>query len=351
MYLRYALHVGAYASLAADPFPGFLGQTRYPVDLAIPRPADQSRWSIGFRAVLALPPFLLAGALGSGMVTSAGMTWLAGAGAFYVAGFLAWFAILARGRMPAGLRDVLVWTLGYAVQTAAYFFLVTGAFPDSDPRAVPLARRPRHPVRLANADDPRRSRLTTAFRAVLVTPHYIWLTLWSAVILVGLLPAWLAALVLGRLPRPLHRFTAAFVRYTTHVTAYSYLTANLFPGFTGKPGVYPVDLALDPPARQSRWTIGFRWLLAFPALILQSALTTALLAGAVGAWFAALVTGRMPRGLQHLGAYVIRYSAQTFAYALLLTPVYPHSGPSEEERPADPFLAEPERPAALELAA
>ena len=36
---------------------------------------------------------------------------------------------------------------------------------------------------------------------------------------------------------------------------------------------------------------------------------------------------------------------QAAAYGLLLTGVYPHSSPSEEERPeGDPFLVEPERP-------
>jgi hypothetical protein len=351
MYLRYTLHVYAYASLAADPFPGFLGNRAYPVDLVVGRPREQRRWSVGLRAVLAIPPFLLAGALGSGAASSAGMTWLFGVGVFFVAGFLAWFAVLARARMPVGLRDVIVWTLGYAIQVAAYVFLVTGAYPDSDPRAVPLARRPRHPVRMTNTDEPRRSRLTTGFRAVLAMPHVVWATLWVAVILLAALPIWLIALVLGRLPAPLHRFLAAFVRYTAHVTAFAYLTANPFPGFTGAAGSYPVDIELDAPERQSRWTIGLRWLLAVPALLLQSALNTALTVAALGAWFAALATGRMPRGLQHLGAYVVRYTAQATAYLFLVTPRYPHSGPSEEERPADAFLAEPERPVALELAA
>ena len=40
-------------------------------------------------------------------------------------------------------------------------------------------------------------------------------------------------------------------------------------------------------------------------------------------WFAALVLGRMPKGLRDLGAYCLRYQTQTYAYLMLLTQRYP----------------------------
>jgi hypothetical protein len=348
MYLRYGLHVYAYATLAAEPFPGFLGTTTYPVDAVMPPPRTQSRWSIALRGILVLPPLFLAGALGSGMATSAGTSFGLSAGLAFLAGMFAWFAILARGRMPAGLRDVIVYALGYGVQTIAYLFLVTGAYPDSDPRAVQLARRPRHPVRIHDTDDRRRSRMTVGFRYVLATPHFFWSTLWATVILVVALPTWVCALVLGRLPRPLERFFTAFTRYIAHFNAFFYLAGNPFPGFVGKPGSYPVDLHIDEHhGKQSRWSIAFRWLLAIPAILLQAALSSVMTTASIGAWFVSLRTGRMPRGIQRLNSFGVRYSGQAIAYSLLLTPRYPHSGPSEVELPpGDPFLAEPERPAA-----
>jgi hypothetical protein len=45
-----------------------------------------------------------------------------------------------------------------------------------------------------------------------------------------------------------------------------------------------------------------------------------------------LFTGRMPRGLRNLLAWWLRYGAQTYGYALLLTPRYPYSGPGPLER-------------------
>ncbi|HJV29734.1 MAG TPA: DUF4389 domain-containing protein, partial [Gaiellaceae bacterium] len=34
-YIRYATHVGAYMALAANPFPGFLGEPGYPIDVEL----------------------------------------------------------------------------------------------------------------------------------------------------------------------------------------------------------------------------------------------------------------------------------------------------------------------------
>ncbi len=37
-YIRYAIHVGAYVLLAAEPFPDFLGKPGYPIDVTIAPP-------------------------------------------------------------------------------------------------------------------------------------------------------------------------------------------------------------------------------------------------------------------------------------------------------------------------
>ena len=120
---------------------------------------------------------------------------------------------MARGRMPQGIRDLLVWALGYATQTYAYLFLITPKYPNSDPGVAPLAPVPAHPIRLRLTDELRRNRWTVAFRFILAMPHIIWLTLWGIVVLLLAIPAWLATLILGRLPSWMHRFFSAYVRY------------------------------------------------------------------------------------------------------------------------------------------
>ena len=189
--------------------------------------------------------------------------------------------------------------------------------------AVPTAQA----VRLRVDDDLRRSRLTVLFRLPLALPHLLWLTLWSYVAPLALLVAWVGALVTGRVPEPLHRFLSAFVRYQTHVYAFLLLVGNPFPGFVGAAGSYPVDLELPPRERQSRWSAGFRIFLAIPAFLVAAAVVFAVEVAAFLGWFAALVTGRMPRGFRDLGAYGLRYYGETFAYFYLLTGRYPFSGP------------------------
>jgi len=367
-YLRYATQVSAYIYLAAGPYPSFGGAIGYPIDLEIDLAPVQSRGRVAARLVLAVPAFLLVAVLGGGMGggNSASLTssssgsddwwlnaWSIG-GVASTAAVLAWFAILARGRMPLGLRDLLAYCIGYTAQATGYFLLVTDRYPTTDPsRVVPLVALPPHAVRLDLTDEVRRSRLTVFFRFPLAFPHLIWLTLWSLVILVLTVPAWVLTLVIGRLPSPLHRFFTAWIRYTTHVIAFLYVIGGPFPGFTGRSGSYPVDIAFDRAQPQRRVVTAFRLILAIPALVLSGAYGSAALVAGVLGWWASLFTGRMPEGLRNLGAVSLRYSAQASAYVFLVTERYAYAAPAVSDRPRDVQLALPfdlpgAEPAAIE---
>ena len=194
-----------------------------------------------------------------------------------------------------------------------------------------------HPIRLVVTDDLRRSRLTVFFRLLLVIPHAIWLALWGFVAFVAAFAAWLVALFTGGVPLGLHNFIAGYVRYSTHVNAYQYLLANPFPGFSGRPGSYPVDLEIDPPAPQGRLGVFFRFVVVIPAGILAGVLSYVM--GVIGflGWFACLFLGRMPEGMRNLGAYCLRFQQQTYAYGLLLTSRYPSlAGGTPGESPPGP---------------
>ncbi len=164
--------------------------------------------------------------------------------------------------------------------------------------------------------------MTVFFRLLLVIPHLLVLMLWSAVASLAALASWFATLVAGRSPAALHRFLARFLRYSNHVSAYLYLLANPFPPFGGGRS-YAVDVDVAPRERQNRWTVGFRVLLAIPALILANVLGYLLGVLAFLGWFVCLAIGRMPEGMQNLGVYCQRYSMQTYAYLFLLTQRYP----------------------------
>ena len=350
-YVRYATHVGAYLYLAADPYPGFRGRPGYPVDLEIDPPERQSRWTAFFRILLALPVLLLASVLGGGFSlgspgssgasasgeASASAAWTGASvtGAAAAAAVLAWFATVALGRTPRGLRDLVGYAIGYGAQTAGYLLLLTGRYPSSDPAlAEPFSQLPEHPVRTVVSDDLERPRLTVVFRLLLAIPHFVWLLLWSVAVVFAVLAAWFAALVTGTVPSGLHRFLAAYVRYVLHLFAFIHLVGRRFPGFTGRAGSYGIDLEIDPPAPQNRWKTAFRLFLAIPAVILGGALGGVLLIVALLAWFYAVVTGRMPDGLRNLGVACLRYGAQLDAYLLLLTDRYPYAAPVLSSQPA-----------------
>ena len=288
---------------------------------------------MALRLFLAIPALILAAALGSGLGGGGGgsstsdsdATWAVASGVGGVAAvcaLLGWFAALALGRMPLGIRNLGAYGLGYSAQTYAYLLLLTERYPNCDPEALgPAWELPPHPVRLDLADDGRRSRLTVFFRLLLAIPHFVWLALWSVAAFLASIVNWFVALFTGHSAGTLHRFLAAYIRYYAHVTAFAFLVANPFPGFAGTPGATRSTSSSTRPSRRTGAITFFRVFLAIPAFFLSAALGGALFVAAFLGWFAALVTGRMPTGLRNLGAYAIRYHAQVNAYWFVVTTV------------------------------
>ncbi len=343
-YVRYLAHLYAYLWLVANPYPGFVGEEgEYPIEVRLPPPEAQSRWKTLLRIVLALPAVVLASALGS-----AGNAFAGGSGRSRTYSYntsslgtavavLGWFASLARGRMPKGLRDAGAYSVGYNAQVLAYVLLLTDRYPNADPTAMlaDVEPPPLHPVHLVgDAHDLRRSRVIVFFRLLLALPHLVWLALWSIAAIIVAILNWFVTLFAGTPARGFHRFLSRYVRYALHVAAFLYLAANPFPGFAGEAGSYPLDLELPERERQNRWKTGFRVILVVPAAVVNSALSSALIVAAVFTWFVALVRGSAPWGLRNLSAYALRYSAQVNAYVFLLTDTYPHASPLEGTAPA-----------------
>jgi hypothetical protein len=199
------------------------------------------------------------------------------------------------------------------------------------------------PVRLTISDDLGRGRGSVFFRLWFAIPFLLWLVIWGLAAFFVAIANWFATLFKGTSPRSLHGFLARYVRFAVHVYAFLYLAADPLPGFGGKPG-YPIDVEIDPPVRQNRWKVGFRLVLAVPALFLLTAFLGSvgsfnpnsgtessgiglLVAAAFLGWFFALARSRMPRGLRDLIAYGLSYAAQAWAYMTLLTDRYPSSDP------------------------
>jgi len=310
-YIRYSVHVRAYVFLAANPFPGFVGEPgSYPIDVEIAPPAPQRRLVTLFRILLVIPALLLSAALaGSNFSFGTGRT-RGGGGSF------------GGGGGGGGIATL------------------TDRYPSSNPLDPVPAPPPPLGVRMHVKDDLQRSRLTAFFRLLLALPHLVWLTLWGIPAVLAILANWVATLVVGRPPDALHRFLSAYLRYQTHVYAYMYLLANPFPGFTGAPRIYPVDLEVVGPERQNRWITGFRLILALPAVLFSVGFAIILAIVGVYLWIVSLVLGRVPLGLSNLGLYALRYSEQVNGYLYVLTDRYPYTGPIATDT-HEPPRAEP----------
>ena len=125
-----------------------------------------------------------------------------------------------------------------------------------------------HPIRLRITDDLQRTRLTVFFRLFLAIPHLVWEALLAIVAILAVLGNWIATLISGRSPDGLHSFLAAYLRYATHVSAYMFLLADPYPGFLfiNLKEDYPIDVEIDGPVEQDRLGVGFRIILAIPAM-------------------------------------------------------------------------------------
>jgi hypothetical protein len=86
---------------------------------------------------------------------------------------------------------------------------------------------------------------------------------------------------------------------------------------------YPATLTVETPQKVANWRPLVQWLLAIPHYIVLYAL--GIVSGVVGiiAWFAILITGKLPEGLAGVQALYLRYANRTYAYAGFLVEDYP----------------------------
>jgi hypothetical protein len=180
-----------------------------------------------------------------------------------------------------------------------------------------------HTVRLIDHDDLKRSRLTVLVRVLLALPHAIWLTLYTFVALFVGLANWVMTLIKGRSPQRLHRWLVRYLRYYVYVYSYVYILANPYPPFHGDQRSYRVDLQIEGPDEQRRLVTAFRIVLAIPAFVLAWVLGQVVQIIALLNWLIAIFIGRVPRGMEQLGLYCLRYQTQTYAYLLVVTDRYP----------------------------
>ena len=97
----------------------------------------------------------------------------------------------------------------------------------------------------------------------------------------------------------------------------------------------PVAVSFAFPERQNRLTVGFRFILAIPHIVLFVVFVIVAEVVEILAWFAALILGRVPDGLFEFLSGVVRYATRLYAYNLLLTDRYPPFSLDESDYPVE----------------
>ncbi|HEY5662959.1 MAG TPA: DUF4389 domain-containing protein [Ilumatobacter sp.] len=205
------------------------------------------------------------------------------------------------------------------------------------------AERPAHAARLEIDYPERLSRVTTAFRIVLIIPIAIIVALLtggggetttsggdtatagSLGITGGLFVATLLMLLFRRrYPRWWFDFSLELARFSARVTAYAALLTDRYPSTVEAQSVH---LDLDYPDAErdlNRWLPLVKWFLAIPHYIVLAFLAIGAVVAVILAWFAILFTGRYPRPLFDFVVGVGRWALRVQAYAfLLITDRYP----------------------------
>ena len=160
--------------------------------------------------------------------------------------------------------------------------------------------------------------------------------------------AWLVALVIGRVPLPLHRFIAAWVRYATHVDGLPLPHRRPVPGLRRRGRQLP----RRPRDRSARAAAAAGDALPRPPRDPRSAARRRVLGGALdrrrcSAGGRPSSRGGCRRACATSARSALRYSGQANAYLFLLTDRYPYSAPAVRDRERDEQLVLPfDEPAA-----
>jgi Domain of unknown function (DUF4389) len=181
-----------------------------------------------------------------------------------------------------------------------------------------------YPVKFEADYVEQRSRLTTFFRLILAIPHLIVMAFYGFAAGVVIIIAWFVLLFTGRWPQGMYDFVAGFWRYSTAVNGYVCLLTDPYPPFGPDVDAYPVRLDIAPPkAEYSRLKVLFRVFLAIPPYIISYAMSIVAQIGALLAWFAIVVTGRQPKGLQDMIVLGLSYQQRAYVYMSLITEDWP----------------------------
>jgi hypothetical protein len=168
---------------------------------------------------------------------------------------------------------------------------------------------------------------------LLAIPHFIVLYVLNLVAGILVFVAWIVGVITGKIPEGIQGLIVAALRYGVRTQTYMLFLRPEYPPFAFDTAF--ADPGTDPRARfdivpeiegRNRLTIFFRGLLLIPHMIMFLLLGIAMYVVVIIAWFAVIILGRWPSGLESFAVGFLRWTSRFNAYANLLTDKYPPFG-------------------------
>lgn len=189
-------------------------------------------------------------------------------------------------------------------------------------------------------------RLLLILRPFLFLPHLFWSALFGMAAGVVQFFSFWAIVITGRHPRGLWNVLEAYFRYSMLVQAWAMYLTDRYPPFSGNATTaYPIGVRVEFPARMSRATVFFRFLLLVPHLLY--ALGFSFFYGIIQflTWWTILFLGRMTDGQYNIARAFFVYTGRLTAYSVLLVDEYPPFN-GAQPRAAETLFATPADPSA-----
>lgn len=144
--------------------------------------------------------------------------------------------------------------------------------------------------------------------------------LWAYAAYAVAIAQWFVILFTGQRHEGMLRFQRDWLGDASRVYSYSGLLHDTFPEFGARWGSEPVHFRLDYRPAANRLTNAIRLIVAIPVLIATMYLLgIAVAVVAIVAWFAIVITGRLPRRLYDFLTNSVRIYLNTLAYLTLTT--------------------------------
>lgn len=199
----------------------------YPVQFRVEYPdGPRDRGSVLVRILLAIPILILSSLItGQLPLDQSSMTQaqasLAGAGLSIATALM----ILFRQKYPRWWFDFVLALSRFSARIGAYLLLLRDDYPSTDEQqAVHLD--------IPYPDAAELNRVLPLFKWLLAIPHYIVLSVLSAVAVVIAVVSWIVILVTGQQPKWAFEFLEGVMRWAWRVAAYAFLlTTDRYPPF------------------------------------------------------------------------------------------------------------------------